>query len=215
MLYTKRGGRRGQGASVGIPKILPHVSVVDKSLLSGVSAAFLAKNEIVPAFKQDNVLTQIMADPLNEAAVRDLERVFHCKIQPAIASPGEIQAAIVQCFQSPSAAPAGPAEAAPVQKDVVIGHATLSRDAGDNIVDVVNYLLSDVVIEGASDIHIASFPWTIPSIVYSTGSSTVMIFLLRALRCRRRTAGLLTGHGARDRRGRGLPDRHRPAAMAC
>jgi len=92
------------------------VSVVDKSLLSGVSAAFLAKNEIVPAFKRDNVLTQIMADPLNEAAVRDLERVFHCKIQPAIASPAEIQAAIVQCFQSPSAARPGPRRLRPFRR---------------------------------------------------------------------------------------------------
>src|SRR5258706_6330791 len=84
---------------LGVPKITPHPSLIDKSLLKGVNENFLRKNQALPAFKQGKELTVLMADPLNEAAIRDLEKFFACTIQPAIASAEEIQNAITQWFR--------------------------------------------------------------------------------------------------------------------
>jgi type IV pilus assembly protein PilB len=135
---------------LGVPKITPHPSLIDKSLLKGVNETFLRKNEALPAFKQGRELTVLMADPLNQAAIADLEKFFGCKIQPAIASAEEIQNAITQCFRVDPKTGA----ASEVQKDLVIGQTDVSADSGDNTVGIVNYIISDGYKERASDIHI-------------------------------------------------------------
>ena len=134
---------------LGVPKISPHPSLIDKSLLKGVNETFLRKNEALPAFKQGRELTVLMADPLNQAAIADLEKFFGCKIQPAIASAEEIQNAITQCFRVD---PTG--GAADAQKDLVIGQTNVSAESGDTAVGIVNYIISDGYKERASDIHI-------------------------------------------------------------
>ena len=70
---------------LGVPKITPSADLIDRQLLKGTNLAFLRKNEILPAFRQGDELTVIMADPLNEDRVRELEKTFRCRIQPAIA----------------------------------------------------------------------------------------------------------------------------------
>ncbi|HEX9445616.1 MAG TPA: ATPase, T2SS/T4P/T4SS family [Candidatus Binatia bacterium] len=136
---------------LGVPKITPHPSLIDKSLLKGVNENFLRKNQALPAFKQGKELTVLMADPLNEAAIRDLEKFFACTIQPAIASAEEIQNAITQCFRINPAT--GMAEEK-VEKDLVIGQTDLSAQTGDTTIGIVNYIISDAFKERASDIHI-------------------------------------------------------------
>ncbi|HEY3306168.1 MAG TPA: ATPase, T2SS/T4P/T4SS family [Candidatus Binatia bacterium] len=136
---------------LGVPKITPHPSLIDKSLLRGVNETFLRKNEALPAFKQGGELTVLMADPLNQAAIADLEKFFGCKIQPAIASADEIQNAISQCFRVDLKTGLSTSEA---QKDLVIGQTDVSTESGDTTVGIVNYVISDGFRERASDIHI-------------------------------------------------------------
>ncbi|MGH7770285.1 MAG: GspE/PulE family protein, partial [Candidatus Binatia bacterium] len=129
----------------------PHPSLIDKSLLKGVNETFLRKNEALPAFKQGRDLTVLMADPLNQAAIADLEKFFGCKIQPAIASAEEIQTAITECFRIDPRTGA----AREVQKDLVIGQTDVSAaEAGDSTIGIVNYIISDGFKDRASDIHI-------------------------------------------------------------
>ena len=137
---------------LGIPKIAPDPSLIDKRLLEGLNQAFLQTNEVLPAFKQGDVLTLIMADPLDEAAIRDLEKHFGCKIEPAIAPASEIQKAIAQCFQKVDLGLSSPE--LPHRKDLIIGDTDFSLERGDNIVEVLNYVISNAIVEGASDIHI-------------------------------------------------------------
>lgn len=137
---------------LGIPKIVPHPDLIDKTLLQGLSPAFLHKNEVLPAFKQGDLLTVISADPLNEEALRDLEKSFRCQIQPAIAAAREIHEAITQCFQQTTIELQGSTRG--LQKDLIIGQTNLAQERGDNIVGVVNYIISNAILEGASDIHI-------------------------------------------------------------
>jgi type IV pilus assembly protein PilB len=139
---------------LGVPKITPHPSLIDKSLLKGVNEAFLRKNEALPAFKQGNELTVLMSDPLNENAIRDLEKFFACKIQPAIASAEEIQNAITQCYRADPGTASGSMREP--QKDLIIGQTDLSAETGDTTIGIVNYIISDAFKERASDIHIES-----------------------------------------------------------
>ena len=155
---------------LGVPKITPHPSLIDKSLLKGVNETFLRKIEALPAFKQGRELTVLMADPLNQAAIADLEKFFNCKIQPAIASAEEIQNAITQCFRVD---PTG--GAADAQKDLVIGQTDVSAQSqsGDTTVGIVNYIISDGHKERASDIHIEAQEKGSASATASTACFTI------------------------------------------
>ena len=83
---------------MGVPKIVPDYQLIDKSLLEAVSEEFLKKNEILPAFKENDSLTVIMSNPLNERTIRMLKDTYKCKIRPAIASSREIRKTIREHF---------------------------------------------------------------------------------------------------------------------
>ena len=83
---------------MGVPKIVPDFRLIDKKLLEGLSEEFLRKNEALPAFREGDVLTVIMSNPLDEETIRDFSNVFKCKIEPAIAPSGDIQNAIKQHY---------------------------------------------------------------------------------------------------------------------
>lgn len=135
---------------LGVPKMTPHASLIDRSLLEGINEGFLRRNNAIPAFKRGNELTVIMADPLDETTIRDLEKFFKCEIQPAIAGTQEIQSAIAQCLSGDSRA-----EFSWENKDLVINYRETVGDTKDPIaVEVVNYIIPDAFREGASDIHI-------------------------------------------------------------
>ena len=48
---------------LGYPKIIPNAGIIDKTLLSGLSPSYMKTNLFIPAFKQDGILTVIMANP--------------------------------------------------------------------------------------------------------------------------------------------------------
>lgn len=137
---------------LGIPKIVPDINLIDKALLKSISIAFLRKHNALPAFKQEDMLTVIMADPLNEEAVRNLESAFGCKVKAAIALSKDIQQALNQYEQKMRFGPKGAGP--PPLKDLVIGETNLSQETADNIVEILNYLITNAIMEGASDIHI-------------------------------------------------------------
>ncbi|HEY1268400.1 MAG TPA: ATPase, T2SS/T4P/T4SS family [Candidatus Binatia bacterium] len=137
---------------LGVPKMAPHASLIDRNLLKEINEAFLRKTNAIPAFKRGNELTVIMADPLDEATLRDMAKFFKCEIHPAIASTSDIQNAINQCLHPDFRG--GNTEA---NKDLVINttNKDVTPDARDPAaVDIVNYIIPDAVRDGASDIHI-------------------------------------------------------------
>lgn len=137
---------------LGVPKMAPHASLIDRTLLKDINEAFLRKNNAIPAYKRGNELTVIMADPLDMTTIRDLEKFFKCEIEPAIASEHEIQNAISQCLN-----PDFRAGTSETSKDLVIdtNYKETTADAKDPAaVDIINYIIPDAVREAASDIHI-------------------------------------------------------------
>ena len=137
---------------MGIPKIVPDFHLIDRTLLVGISEEFLIKHEVLPAFKKNNVLSVIMGNPLDEETINELSNIFKCKIEPAVALSEDIKAAIIQYYRSVRLASQGiPEENA---KDLIIGGTNLSMEKEDNIVGIVDYIFTNAIIEGASDIHL-------------------------------------------------------------
>ncbi len=137
---------------LGVPKLTPSHRLIDKTLLQGFSEGFLQKNVVLPAFKQDGVLTLIMADPCNESLLGELEKVFGCPIQPAVATAAEIQNSLTQCFLTADI-PMGSLIHKP-QQSLIIGQTNLAAGQQDSTIELVNTIISQAIREGASDIHI-------------------------------------------------------------
>lgn len=139
---------------LGILKMAPDFHLIDKKLLKGISEQFLLQNEIIPAFKEGDVLIVIMGNPLDKNSLRDLSRFFQATIKPAIASPTDIRKAIKQHFRKATLGEKGPITKDVKDKDLVIGSRDLALEEGDTIVGVVDYIITNAILEGASDIHI-------------------------------------------------------------
>lgn len=133
---------------LGYPKILPTMALIDKTLLKGLSASFLKKNRSLPAFKEEGVLTIIMADPLDLETLDLMKKHFKCEIEPAVATTEDISKTIDMYFRGVEF---GPDE---LHKDLVIGDVSLSGKGDDSVVDVVNFIITNAIMEEASDVHI-------------------------------------------------------------
>ena len=137
---------------LGVSKIIPDTHILDKKLLEGISDEFLVKNEVIPAFREEDTVTVIMSDPLNDGVLRTLENIYKCKIEAAIAPATDILNAIRSHFQKATLSLSGYQDEE--RKDLVIGDYSLSPEAGDSTVSILDYIITSAITEGASDIHI-------------------------------------------------------------
>ena len=138
---------------MGILKVAPDFHLIDKALLKGINEEFLLSNEIIPAFKENDVLTLIMSNPLDRDMIQNLGRVFKVsKIKPAIASSTDIRNAIRQHFQKVTFEKKAISKTE--KRDLIIGDKKISTEGGDTTAGVVDYIFTNAILEGASDIHI-------------------------------------------------------------
>ncbi len=142
---------------LGIPKIVPTAGLIDPSVLKGISKAFLQKNECLPIFRDGDTVTVIMADPLSEENIHAMENIFKCRIEPAVASSDDIQKGIKLIYDDLRMV-AGAAEEKMTRghfkSHLVITDAVSPGRSDDNIVEVANFVISNAILEGATDIHI-------------------------------------------------------------
>ena len=143
---------RSLSMQLGYPVISPDVRLVDHRLVMRFSEGFLRRQEAIPAFEKDGTVTLIMADPLSEQIIKDFKRGLNAEIEPAIAQRSAIHNFLDTLFHK--------IEYGPQKQDTVEanGHLTYQgipvKDDQDRTVNIVNYLISTAVAEGASDIHI-------------------------------------------------------------
>lgn len=136
---------------LGIPKIMPSIHLIDKKLLGKFNPDFLLKHNFIPAFKEREELTVIMADPLHDETIDFLRHVLKSRIVPAIAPASEISKTIRLYHQKIEL---GQDLESPFEvKDLIIGEELPTHDR-DNIVEMVNYIVSDAIRDRATDIHI-------------------------------------------------------------
>jgi type IV pilus assembly protein PilB len=138
---------------LGVPKIDPDLHDIDQRLLDGIGEEFLVKNKVLPAFKEGRTVTVIMSNPLDEEVLRILSQMFKCKVEPAVALREDILKAIGRHF---TGTPQGKRGSIFEQekKDLVIGDTVISEEGSDNIVAILDYIVTHAVAERASDIHI-------------------------------------------------------------
>jgi type IV pilus assembly protein PilB len=138
---------------LGMPKIIPDVNLIDRDLALEVNEQFLRRVEAVPAFRKDKIVTVIMSDPLSESIIDDFKKIFGCEVEPAIGTRSAIHNLLDELFQKIEYRTGRDKEADKI-KDLVIGNIDYSNDRRDNAVNIVNYIISSAISEGASDIHI-------------------------------------------------------------
>jgi len=137
---------------LGIPKIVPSLGLIDKRLVLKFNPEFLHKHQFIPAFREGDELTVIMADPLNQDHITFLGKVLRCKVTPAIAPASEIQKTIKLYYHKLEIGQE--LEVAEGEKDLVIGGTELVKDTDDNIIEIVNFIISTAITDRATDIHI-------------------------------------------------------------
>ena len=137
---------------LGIPKILSSINIIDLSLSKGFNSKFLQRHKFLPAFKEDNDLVVIMADPLDYETIENITKTTKLKIVPAIASASDIQNTIAIYIQK-----SGDGQEIQTHQhiqDLTIGNTKLFEDKKDNIIGVLNFIISNAIIDRATDIHI-------------------------------------------------------------
>jgi len=141
---------------LGIPKIVPSAGIVDPSILKGISKTFLTKNECLPVSRDGDIVTVIMSDPLSDEKIYTLENVLKCKVEPAIASPDEIMKGIKLIYDELGMVQAQPDLKATksAYRSLVITETPTGEHFEENIVKVANYIITNAISEGATDIHI-------------------------------------------------------------
>lgn len=106
-----------------VPRMIPSLELIDRSLLEQLDPQFLRKHACLPVHLKDGRLTVIMADPLDEAVLRQLEKQFHCRALPALAPASALQQTLQDYLQQtqkapqPSAPEAPPLEMKPPEAD--------------------------------------------------------------------------------------------------
>ncbi len=111
----------GLSIQLGIPKIIPDINLIDRSLAQKVSEAFLRRVEAVPAFKEAETLTVIMANPLSASTISDFKRFFKSDIQPAVGTRAAIHELLDSLFHRIQFTDASSTASAVLTKDLVTG----------------------------------------------------------------------------------------------
>ncbi|MBI5375789.1 MAG: Flp pilus assembly complex ATPase component TadA [Candidatus Schekmanbacteria bacterium] len=140
-----------------IPRIKPDPLLIEASLLNSFNRKFLETNYFIPVFNDENNVTIAMADPLDENLIISIKSTIKDNVIVGIASKEEILFAIKNVYEKVHLKDLGSfngSESSSLSKSqLTIGNVDLSR-GDDKIVSVVNYIISNGVKEGASDIHI-------------------------------------------------------------
>ena len=77
---------RSLSMQLGFPFIVPNIQLIDQKLALRFHESFLRRQEAVPAFEKEGIVTLIMADPLADEIINDFKRSLNAEIEPAIAT---------------------------------------------------------------------------------------------------------------------------------
>lgn len=139
-----------------VPRIIPSLELMDKSLLDGMSEQFVRSNQFLPVHQEDDQLTVVMADPGNKELLQELVNQLQIRISPAIAPPSEIRQTIEKYYAIDPIS-------VDQKMDPSVTQVSLDGDpqaqAGatptdDNSASIANFLIKNALEDRASDIHI-------------------------------------------------------------
>lgn|SRR3989338_2623686 len=81
---------------------LPYIAIdkysVDKNIAHMIPEEFARENLVVPLDRVGDILSVVMADPLDQSVKAQLKRITHCAIAPFIATQQELINALDRCY---------------------------------------------------------------------------------------------------------------------
>jgi len=146
-------------AQLDIQHVVLENFTFNQELVRLVPREMATKYRVIPLFEQEGVITVAMADPTNLRTVDHLKFKTGREIEPVIAAEKSILAAIEKQYTSTQADMTSLLGAmhANDQLDIVTADdATdnLTDEEGAQVIKLVNLLINQAILEGASDIHI-------------------------------------------------------------
>jgi len=143
----------------GVPAVDLRNTAIDPEVIKLVPEEIAMRFQLVPVSRRGRVLTVAMVNPDNLFAVDDLKFYTGLEVSPLVAPDSEIKAAIDRCYDRAETL-ASVMQAVDDEVDVIEAEDELLRtqDAEAEsqaapVVKLVNGILADAVMRGASDIH--------------------------------------------------------------
>jgi type IV pilus assembly protein PilB len=152
-----------------IPSITLSQLDIDLDVLGCVPARIARKYEVLPVRRTGSTLTLAMADPTNVFAIDDVAFMTNLQILPVVASQNALRQAIERSYDLQTAALSDliaeiDSEGGQVEvvdgdeRDAVLDVFELKECADQApVVRLVNMLLVDAIVRGASDIHLEPY----------------------------------------------------------
>jgi len=85
---------------------IPYIAVdryeIDKSVIQTIPADIAKKYRVIPLDRVNDVLSIVMADPIDEVVKVELQKITNCRLAPFIATQSEITKAIHRWYDDAS-----------------------------------------------------------------------------------------------------------------
>ncbi len=150
-LATEEQYLRAYAAKHDIRYVEPEVGLVDSRLLAKTSLRYLQKQRVLPLNAVEGRLSVVVCNPEDTEIVAQLERIFELPIVPLISSSESIKRALEDLERQRDGKGSTlntTVQYREIDKEVV------EEEAGEEAVQLVDYLIMRAIQLGASDLHI-------------------------------------------------------------
>lgn len=134
---------------------------IDPEALEAIPTELVYKHRIIPVFKIEDSLTVAMANPGDVHIIDILRRETGCEIEPAVSLDGDIQKALEKYFGASADIDSSLDEVIqdlevekPKEDEPTSAEKLKQMSAETPVVKLVNLIISQAILEKASDIHI-------------------------------------------------------------
>ena len=156
---TEEGIARALAQQFNISYISLSGIIIDPQIVRLIPEMLARRYKVIPFAKEGNNLKVAMVDPLNVFAIDDLKKASNCQIFPSVATETEIQNAIDQHYGMTGSLNEIAKRLEGTEIELLKGEEEvpekLERIASEaSVIQLVNLMISQSVMERASDIHI-------------------------------------------------------------
>jgi type IV pilus assembly protein PilB len=137
----------------GLQYAEPQVGSIDMNIFAKTSTRYLLRQRVLPMKVAGGRLQVILADPLDNQLIADLERIFGMPIEPVCCASEKIVEAL-RTLERLRAGKAGGEAGSLTLQYREIEEVSVHDDTGEEAVQIVDYLLARAIQLQASDLHI-------------------------------------------------------------
>lgn len=134
---------------LGIPHISISQYIIDPDLVHLLPKGLAKRALLMPLSREKNKLLIAMADPMDYFAIEEVRMATGCQIETCIATKDDLRRAISKYYDLQETMDAALNDLMPVEKN----DETEMLDDDSPIVKLVNQIISNAVVQRASDIH--------------------------------------------------------------